>query len=170
MAFIWNEESLAILRTNAGILTTQQIAQLLNTNITVGRNMAYRLKLSLRVSAYNQKRIEQVRKLYESAEAPGLKEIASRTGLSLSTVQYIIYVKLKSQPYATCEYVTFETENAVHYRVQKELVDIERSKLPVPADKKRLYKLYLRDGTFYCARNIRHEVFISEQLAGRQAR
>ncbi|XTF75764.1 hypothetical protein ACNFYB_25090 (plasmid) [Escherichia coli] len=34
MAFIWNDESLAILRENAGILTTEQIAQLLHTNIT----------------------------------------------------------------------------------------------------------------------------------------
>nr|QLG02788.1 hypothetical protein pE0272_2_00046 [Escherichia coli] len=48
MAFIWNDESLAILRENAGILTTEQIAQLLHTNITAVRNMAYRLKLSLR--------------------------------------------------------------------------------------------------------------------------
>ncbi|HGG7256958.1 TPA: hypothetical protein ACJHB6_004554 [Escherichia coli] len=31
MAFIWNDESLAILRENAGILTTEQIAQLLHT-------------------------------------------------------------------------------------------------------------------------------------------
>ncbi len=45
MAFIWNDESLAILRENAGILTTEQIAQLLHTNITAVRNMAYRLKL-----------------------------------------------------------------------------------------------------------------------------
>ncbi len=40
MAFIWNDESLAILRENAGILTTEQIAQLLHTNITAVRNMA----------------------------------------------------------------------------------------------------------------------------------
>ena len=39
MAFIWNDESLAILRENAGILTTEQIAQLLHTNITAVRNM-----------------------------------------------------------------------------------------------------------------------------------
>lgn len=37
MAFIWNDESLAILRENAGILTTEQIAQLLHTNITAVR-------------------------------------------------------------------------------------------------------------------------------------
>ena len=60
MAFIWNDESLAILRENAGILTTEQIAQLLHTNITAVRNMAYRLKLSLRVTAYNHRRIAQV--------------------------------------------------------------------------------------------------------------
>ncbi|CDL36099.1 hypothetical protein [Citrobacter freundii] len=55
MAFRWNKESLAVLRENAGVLTTEQIAGMLHTNITVVRNMAYRLKLSLRVSAYNQK-------------------------------------------------------------------------------------------------------------------
>ncbi len=35
MAFIWNDESLAILRENAGILTTEQIAQLLHTNNSI---------------------------------------------------------------------------------------------------------------------------------------
>ena len=60
MAFIWNDESLALLRENAGVLSTQHIAQMLCTNVTVVRNMAYRLKLSLRVSAYSQKRIQQV--------------------------------------------------------------------------------------------------------------
>lgn len=121
MAFIWNDESLAILRENAGILTTEQIAQLLHTNITAVRNMAYRLKLSLRVTAYNHRRIAQVQALYAS-ETLSLKEIAAKTGLTASTVQYIVYVKSKNKPYATTEYVSFETENAVHYRVQKDFV------------------------------------------------
>ena len=95
MAFRWNKESLAVLRENAGVLTTEQIAGMLHTNITVVRNMAYRLKLSLRVSAYNQKRIEQVQTLYTSSEPLNLKEIAAKTGLTFSTVQYIVYVKLK---------------------------------------------------------------------------
>lgn len=99
MAFRWNKESLAVLRENAGVLTTEQIAGMLHTNITVVRNMAYRLKLSLRVSAYNQKRIEQVQTLYTSSEPLNLKEIAAKTGLTFSTVQYIVYVKLKSKPY-----------------------------------------------------------------------
>lgn len=129
MAFIWNDESLAILRENAGILTTEQIAQLLHTNITAVRNMAYRLKLSLRVTAYNHRRIAQVQALYAS-ETLSLKEIAAKTGLTASTVQYIVYVKSKNKPYATTEYVSFETENAVHYRVQKEFVDTERSDAP----------------------------------------
>ncbi|POT57796.1 hypothetical protein C3432_07590 [Citrobacter amalonaticus] len=162
MAFIWNEESLAFLRENAGVLTTGQIAQLLCTNITVVRNMAYRQKLSLRVSAYNQQRIQLVQGLYESDESLSLKEIARRTGLTYSTVQYIVYVKLKSKPYATREYVSFETENAVHYRVQKEFIDTERSLLHDISDSTRFHELYLKDGTFYCARNIRHEVIISE--------
>lgn len=110
MAFIWNDESLAILRENAGILTTEQIAQLLHTNITAVRNMAYRLKLSLRVTAYNHRRIAQVQALYAS-ETLSLKEIAAKTGLTASTVQYIVYVKSKNKPYATTEYVSFETEN-----------------------------------------------------------
>ncbi|MEL3375466.1 hypothetical protein R9S09_00895 [Escherichia coli] len=115
MAFIWNDESLAILRENAGILTTEQIAQLLHTNITAVRNMAYRLKLSLRVTAYNHRRIAQVQALYAS-ETLSLKEIAAKTGLTASTVQYIVYVKSKNKPYATTEYVSFETENAVKWR------------------------------------------------------
>ena len=89
MAFIWNDESLAILRENAGILTTEQIAQLLHTNITAVRNMAYRLKLSLRVTAYNHRRIAQDQALYAS-ETLSLKEIAAKTGLTASTVQYIV--------------------------------------------------------------------------------
>ncbi|MEZ6855420.1 hypothetical protein LQT91_25425 (plasmid) [Escherichia coli] len=97
MAFIWNDESLAILRENAGILTTEQIAQLLHTNITAVRNMAYRLKLSLRVTAYNHRRIAQVQALYAS-ETLSLKEIAAKTGLTASTVQYIVYVKSKISP------------------------------------------------------------------------
>ncbi|MDE5206214.1 hypothetical protein PYX06_14590 [Citrobacter amalonaticus] len=119
MAFIWNDESLALLCENAGVLSTQHIAQMLCTNVTVVRNMAYRLKLSLRVSAYNQKRIQQVQALYESDEPLTLKEIAVRTGLTFSTVQYIVYVKLKHKPYATREFIAFETQDAVHYRVQK---------------------------------------------------
>ena len=97
MAFRWNKESLAVLRENAGVFTAEQIAGMLHTNITVVRNMAYRLKLSLRVSAYNQKRIEQVQTLYTSSEPLNLKEIAAKTGLTFSTVQYIVYVKLKSR-------------------------------------------------------------------------
>lgn len=161
MAFIWNDESLAILRENAGILTTEQIAQLLHTNITAVRNMAYRLKLSLRVTAYNHRRIAQVQALYAS-ETLSLKEIAAKTGLTASTVQYIVYVKSKNKPYATTEYVSFETENAVHYRVQKEFFDTERSLLDNISDNTRFRELYLTDGTFYCARNIKYEVFISE--------
>ncbi|MCW7064339.1 hypothetical protein NYV51_00065 [Escherichia coli] len=107
MAFIWNDESLAILRENAGILTTEQIAQLLHTNITAVRNMAYRLKLSLRVTAYNHRRIAQVQALYAS-ETLSLKEIAAKTGLTASTVQYIVYVKSKNKPYATTEYVSLK--------------------------------------------------------------
>ncbi|EPJ5576228.1 hypothetical protein I5445_04690 [Citrobacter farmeri] len=162
MAFIWNDESLALLRENAGVLSTQNIAQLLCTNVTVVRNMAYRLKLSLRVSAYNQKRLQQVQALYESPEPLTMKEIAARTGLTFSTVQYIVYVKLKHKPYATREFIVFETQDAVHYRVQKEFVDTERTLLQQVADKTRYQELYLKDGTAYCARNIRHEVIISE--------
>ncbi|MCG0125395.1 hypothetical protein [Escherichia coli] len=51
MAFIWNDESLAILRENAGILTTEQIAQLLHTNITAVRNMAYYRRAEYGLSA-----------------------------------------------------------------------------------------------------------------------
>ncbi|EPQ0974269.1 hypothetical protein NNU90_004521 [Citrobacter farmeri] len=162
MAFIWNDENLALLRENAGVLSTQNIAQLLCTNVTVVRNMAYRLKLSLRVSAYNQKRLQQVRALYESPEPLTMKEIAAQTGLTFSTVQYIVYVKLKHKPYATREFIVFETQDAVHYRVQKEFVDTERTLLHQVADKTRYQELYLKDGTAYCARNIRHEVIISE--------
>ncbi|HBU6573717.1 TPA: hypothetical protein MC588_003191 [Citrobacter amalonaticus] len=162
MAFIWNDESLALLRENAGVLSTQHIAQMLCTNVTVVRNMAYRLKLSLRVSAYSQKRIQQVQALYESDEPLTMKEIAVRTGLTFSTVQYIVYVKLKHKPYATREFIAFETQDAVHYRVQKEFVDTERTRLQQPIDNSRFQELYLKDGTAYCARNIRHEVIISE--------
>ncbi|MCW7022127.1 hypothetical protein [Escherichia coli] len=77
-------------------------------------------------------------------------------------MQYIVYVKSKNKPYATTEYVSFETENAVHYRVQKEFVDTERSLLDNISDNTRFRELYLTDGTFYCARNIKYEVFISE--------
>ncbi|CAM7275789.1 HTH luxR-type domain-containing protein [Citrobacter freundii] len=162
MAFRWNKESLAVRRENAGVFTTEQIAGMLHTNITVVRNMAYRLKLSLRVSAYNQKRIEQVQTLYTSSEPLNLKEIAAKTGLTFSTVQYIVYVKLKSKPYTKREYVSFETDDAVHYRIQREFIDTERSLLHNIPDNTRFHQLYLTDGTLYCARNIRSEVIICE--------
>lgn len=162
MAFIWNEQRLAILRENAGILTTEHIARMLGTNVMAVRNMAYRLKLSLRVLTYNQKRIQQVQALYESTESLSLKAIAARTGLTFSTVQYIVYVKLKHKPYATREYLSFETENAVHYRVQKAFVDTKRSLLHDLPDNRDYHELYLTDGTCYYARNIRHEVIISD--------
>ncbi|MBK3152475.1 hypothetical protein FKK10_24840, partial [Escherichia coli] len=49
-----------------------------------------------------------------------------------------------------------------HHRVQKEFVDTERSLLDNISDNTRFRELYLTDGTFYCARNIKYEVFISE--------
>ena len=126
------------------------------------QRLAYRLKLSLRVSAYNQKRIEQVQTLYTSSEPLNLKEIAAKTGLTFSTVQYIVYVKLKSKPYTKREYVSFETDDAVHYRIQREFIDTERSLLHNIPDNTCFHQLYLTDGTLYCARNIRSEVIICE--------
>ncbi len=75
MAFRWNKESLAVLRENAGVLTTEQIAGMLHTNITVVRNMAYRLKLSLRVSAYNQNVLNRYKHSIRLLNHLNLKEI-----------------------------------------------------------------------------------------------
>lgn len=49
MVFSWTEERINDLRENAGKLKAREIAQALGTNTTVVRNMAVRLKLSLRV-------------------------------------------------------------------------------------------------------------------------
>ena len=71
-------------------------------------------------------------------------------------------MKLKSKPYTKREYVYFETDDAVHYRIQREFIDTERSLLHNIPDNTCFHQLYLTDGTLYCARNIRSEVIICE--------
>ena len=162
MAFIWNDESLAILRENAGILTTEQIAQLLHTNITAVRNMAYRLKLSLRVTAYNHRRIAQVQALYASENVESQRDRGENRADGQYRAIYRVREIKKISPYATTEYVSFETEERRSLpRCKKEFVDTERSLLDNISDNTRFRELYLTDGTFYCARNIKYEVFIS---------
>jgi hypothetical protein len=66
MAFIWTDKKLGFLRKSAGISRRDKPAEKLDTNITVVRNMAYRLNLHLRLPKYNEKDKEQVQALYDS--------------------------------------------------------------------------------------------------------
>ncbi|MCL9673018.1 helix-turn-helix domain-containing protein [Citrobacter sp. MNAZ 1397] len=165
MAFIWTDKKLGFLRKSAGILTTRQIAEKLDTNITVVRNMAYRLNLHLRVPKYNEKDLEQVQALYDSPENLSLKEIAKKTGLTLSTLHYILYVKSNHALYNKTEYVLFDTEDAVQYRVPKDVLDLESSSLDNIASENDVREIYLMDGTCFSARNIKQEVVISRTRA-----
>lgn len=165
MAFIWTDKKVSFLRKSAGILTTRQIADKLKTNITVVRNMAYRLDLHLRVPKYNEKHLERVLALYDSAENFSLKEIAQKTGLTLSTLHYILYVKSNLPLCSKTEYVVFDTDDAVQYRVPKEVLDLESSSLDGPNNDDSVRDIYLIDGTRYAARNIRQEVVISRNRA-----
>lgn len=165
MAFIWTDKKLSFLRSSAGILTTSQIAGKLNTNITVVRNMAYRLNLHLRVPKYNEKDIERVQALYESPENLSLKEIAKKTGLTPSTLHYILYVKSNNVLYSKTEYVVFDAEDAVQYRVPRDVLDLESSCLDNIASGSDVRNIYLIDGTCFSARNIKQEVVISRARA-----
>jgi type IV secretory pathway VirB9-like protein len=66
MAFIWTDKKVRFSAKERRHLTTRQIAEKLDTNITVVRNMAYRLNLHLRLPKYNEKDLEQVQALYDS--------------------------------------------------------------------------------------------------------
>ncbi|EAM8615781.1 hypothetical protein BHS62_24690 [Salmonella enterica] len=162
MSFIWNEERLTFLCENAGVLSTKQIADILHTNITVVRNMAYRMNLSLRVPGYNEKCFQQVIELYKSSENITLKDIAKITGLTIRTVQYIIYVKSKSRQYAKHEYISFFSNDSIHYFVKKNLIDDNRTCLDESHEDDSFCKIYLKDGSLYYARDIRNEIFISD--------
>lgn len=165
MAFIWTDKKLGFLRKSAGILTTRQIAEKLETNITVVRNMAYRLNLHLRVPKYSETDLVQVQALYESPENLSLKEIANKTGLTLSTLHYILYVKSNHALYNKTEYVVFDTEDAVQYRVPKDVLDLESSGLDNITSGSDIREIYLLDGTRFSARNIKQEVVISRTRA-----
>ncbi|ENH3214827.1 Rrf2 family transcriptional regulator, partial [Salmonella enterica] len=82
MAFSWTEERMNYLRENAGKLSTREIADGLGTNITVIRNMAARLKLSLRIRSVTGEQVDEVYRLYESPENITVRNIATQTGLS----------------------------------------------------------------------------------------
>ncbi|EDS7590153.1 hypothetical protein AAQ05_005655 [Salmonella enterica subsp. diarizonae] len=129
MAFAWMEEQINYLRENAGKLKAREIADALGTNITAVRNMAVRLKLSLRVPGYTHEQVEAVRGLYASQGDISIREISRLTGLAHDVVSYILYTsgrKMRPQ-YHRGRFIEFETEEGVRLFVQAEPVDAHRT-------------------------------------------
>ncbi|EGT7585097.1 hypothetical protein OP853_003495 [Salmonella enterica] len=166
MAFSWTKERINYLRENAGKLRAQEMAEGLGTNVTVIRNMAARLKLSLRVRGFTQEDVEVIHKLYASPENITVRNIAKQTGLSQGTVSYILYSGRDKKPlcYERVEYIEFETINGKKVRVEKALIDTIRTP-PEPRDQG-AYDISLQDGTRFMARNLH----IFEQITARKTR
>lgn len=59
----------------------------------------------------------------------------------------------------------FDTEDAVQYRVPKDVLDLESSSLDNIASENDVREIYLMDGTCFSARNIKQEVVISRTRA-----
>lgn len=156
MAFSWTEERVDYLRKNAGRLTSRDMAEALGTNITVVRNMAARLKLSLRMRGYTSEQADKVLELYESREDISVREIATKTGLSYGSVSYILYVASRKtrQVYNRMRFIEFETEDSVRFIIQAELVDARRTCLERLASEPGTQDIWLLDGTHFPARNI----------------
>ncbi|EAA6844455.1 hypothetical protein GJ842_05510 [Salmonella enterica] len=170
MAFSWTEERMNYLRENAGKLSTREIADGLGTNITVIRNMAARLKLSLRIRSVTGEQVDEVYRLYESPENITVRNIATQTGLSAGAVSYILYSESekRSPRYDRVEYIDFETTKGRRVSVEKALVDVSRTPPETLAGKggKGTYDIWLQDGTHFTARNLH----FTERITGRVRR
>ncbi|EDT1338784.1 TPA: hypothetical protein ACTA1Y_000294 [Salmonella enterica subsp. enterica serovar Bovismorbificans] len=168
MAFSWTKDRIGYLRENAGKLSTREMAEELGTNVTVIRNMAARLKLSLRVRGFTHEHVEEIHKLYASPENITIRNIAIQTGLSPGIVSYILYSAREktSSCYERVEYIEFETTNGRKVRVEKTLVDTTRTPPEILLGDKEVYDIWLQDGTRFKARNLH----ISEQITVRKTR
>ncbi|AXC66840.1 hypothetical protein DOE63_15605 [Salmonella enterica subsp. diarizonae serovar 59:z10:-] len=156
MAFSWTEERINYLRENAGKLTSRDMAEALGTNITAVRNMAVRLKLSLRIRGYTYEQADKVHELYASRGDITVREIAGKTGLSYGAVSYILYSANRKtrQLYTRVKFIEFETEERVRFGIQTELVDARRTCLKRLASEPGTQDIWLLDGTHFTARNI----------------
>lgn len=91
------------------------MADVLGTNTTAVRNMAIRLKLSLRVKGCPRERVEEVRELYASRQGITAQDISGMKGLSYGVVNYIQYTanrKNRTQ-YNRVRFIEFETKEGV---------------------------------------------------------
>ncbi|ENU7734496.1 hypothetical protein ACE3YX_000991 [Salmonella enterica] len=168
MTFSWTEERIHYLRENAGKLTAREMAEGLGTNITVIRNMAVRLKLSLRVRGVTREQVDEVCKLYASPENITVRNIAIQTGLSLGAVSYILYSdrrKTKLQ-YDRVEYIDFETTDGRMVSVEKVLIDATRTPPETLSGDKGAYDIWLQDGTRFMARSL----LFTERITARKPR
>ncbi|EMY6536934.1 hypothetical protein ABCJ02_003638 [Salmonella enterica] len=171
MAFSWTEERMNYLRENAGKLSTREIADELGTNITVIRNMAARLKLSLRVrGCVTREQVDEVYRLYALPENITVRNIATQTGLSVGAVSYLLYSgrEKTTSRYDRVEYIDFETTKGRRVSVEKALVDVSRTPPETLAGKggKGTYDIWLQDGTHFTARNLH----FTERITGRVRR
>ncbi len=156
MAFSWTKERINYLRENAGKLNTREIADALGTNITAVRNMAVRLKLSLRVRGYTVEQMGKVRELYATREDISIREISRLTGLAHGVVSYILYAsdrKTRSQ-YHRVRFIEFETDKDVRLFVQADLVDVRRTRTEKLTGGQGLHDIWLLDGTHYKGKNV----------------
>lgn len=156
MVFSWTEGRINYLRENAGKLKAREIAEALGTNITVVRNMAVRLKLSLRVRGYTHEQVEMVRELYASREDISIREISRLTGLAHGVVSYILYASNRTtRPhYHRVRFIEFEAEEGVRFFVQADLVDAHRTCTDKLTGGQGTHDIWLLDGTHYTARNV----------------
>lgn len=170
MIFSWTEERINYLRENAGKLSTREIADELGTNITVIRNMAARLKLSLRVRGVTREQVDEVYRLYALPENITVRNIATQTGLSPGAVSYLLYSgrEKTTSRYNRVEYIDFETTKGRRVSVEKALVDVSRTPPETLAGKggKGTYDIWLQDGTHFTARNLH----FTERITGRVTR
>ncbi|EEG5674310.1 MarR family transcriptional regulator [Salmonella enterica] len=156
MAFSWTEERIHYLHEHAGMLTSREIAEALGTNVTAVRNMAARLKLSLRVRGYTPEQADLVHELYATRGDISVREISAKTGLSYGAVSYILYaVSRKTKPlYNRLRFVEFETEESTRFCVETELIDASRTCLESLTSEPGGQDIWLLDGSHFMARNI----------------
>ncbi|EDY2188864.1 MarR family transcriptional regulator [Salmonella enterica subsp. enterica] len=154
MAFSWTEERIHYLHEHAGMLTSREIAEALGTNVTAVRNMAARLKLSLRVRGYTPEQADLVHELYATRGDISVREISAKTGLSYGAVSYILYAaNRKTKPlYNRIRFVEFETEEST--RFETVLIDASRTCLERLTSEPGLQDIWLLDGAHFKARNI----------------
>ncbi|EBE9836189.1 hypothetical protein V8G22_004824 [Salmonella enterica] len=156
MVFSWTEERIHYLHEHAGTLTSREIAEALGTNVTAVRNMAARLKLSLRVRGYTSGQADQVYELYASRGDISVREISAKTGLSYGAVSYILYAaNRKTKPlYNRIRFVEFETEESTRFGVETVLIDASRTCLERLTSESGVQDIWLLDGAHFKARNI----------------